>query len=365
MRYVLAALGAAAAAAMSAKTDRFAGRYALGKNLGPVNAKAGMRFDREDVGGDVRVVGGASSEVLGGANLASLLRDGFELARFLDAWEPHLPPAARAKGDWCVNLQAEASAVHAAVDMALRPSAARATCSPAILLEGAADFREASRTAFQSHTYAGSSARALANGANLLERLRARGQRRPLGPLRPRGRRRATAANLAFKKNAARSVLPYFVPVGGFMLTPRYDDEPELLAAAVADVAEAALETSDMGWAAAPAVGNFGRVCRYETSLNQREAEIAILATAYAYKAPGLWTIHVGEARALASERRRGASRRRPASRGSRERPSTTRRPTSSRRSGSATTPTRRPRPRWARRAWSSSRRRGYRGYVS
>ena len=145
MRYVLAA-------AMSAKTDRFAGRYALGKNLGPVNAKAGMRFDREDVGGDVRVVGGASSEVLGGANLASLLRDGFEverramaaleagepaealsvhtsagvppqLARFLDAWEPHLPPAARAKGDWCVNLQAEgASAVHAAVDMALQVS---------------------------------------------------------------------------------------------------------------------------------------------------------------------------------------------------------------------------------------------------
>ena len=43
--------------------------------------------------------------------------------------------------------------------------------SGAILLEGAADFREASRTAFQSHTYAGSSARALANGANLLERL--------------------------------------------------------------------------------------------------------------------------------------------------------------------------------------------------
>ena len=95
MRYVLAALGAAAAAAMSAKTDRFAGRYALGKNLGPVNAKAGMRFDREDVGGDVRVVGGASSEVLGGTNLASLLRDGFEDAeaalQALDALRTRLP----------------------------------------------------------------------------------------------------------------------------------------------------------------------------------------------------------------------------------------------------------------------------------
>ncbi|KAH8081091.1 synthetase [Aureococcus anophagefferens] len=399
-----------------------------------------MRFDREDVGGDVRVVGGASSEVLGGANLASLLRDGFEverramaaleagepaealsvhtsagvppqLARFLDAWEPHLPPAARAKGDWCVNLQAEgASAVHAAVDMALQglthpvrypvPSpflrrrgeedeafharlfadfttyldtyadeigvllvepqwgrrllltecwdldvdvvtfgkaiggGAGNLLSGAILLEGAADFREASRTAFQSHTYAGSSARALANGANLLERLpelagNVRDVHDAVGPImadladRSDGAVLAhgqgalwgglfahedaaarTAANLAFKKKcAARSVLPYFVPVGGFMLTPRYDDEPELLAAAVADVAEAALETAT--WAGrARLLPNFGRVCRYETSLNQREAEIAILATAYAYKAPGLWTIHLSPVRRPASPSR-------------------------------------------------------------
>ena len=33
-----------------------------------------------------------------------------------------------------------------------------------------------------------------------------------------------TAANLHFKKLCeAKGVLPYFVPVGGFMLTPRYD----------------------------------------------------------------------------------------------------------------------------------------------
>ena len=62
-----------------------------------------------------------------------------------------------------------------------------------------------------------------------------------------------TAANVNFKKKCAeRGVLPYFVPVGGFMLTPRYDDDPELLADAVSDVAACALETArDMGWAKA------------------------------------------------------------------------------------------------------------------
>ena len=57
-------------------------------------------------------------------------------------------------------------------------------------------------------------------------------------------------ANLKFKKKcAAARVLPYYVPVGGFMLTPRYDDDVDELKAAVVDLAEAALATSrEMGW---------------------------------------------------------------------------------------------------------------------
>ena len=47
----------------------------------------------------------------------------------------------------------------------------------------------------------------------------------------------------------------------------------------------------------ADAAQTLGRVCRYETSLSQREAEIAILATAYSHKAGAEWSIHVGEAR--------------------------------------------------------------------
>jgi len=60
---------------------------------------------------------------------------------------------------------------------------------------------------------------------------------------------RATA-NLDFKKRCLeKKVLPYFVPVGGFMLTPRYDDEPKAFAAAVKDMADCALETvKAMGW---------------------------------------------------------------------------------------------------------------------
>lgn len=60
-----------------------------------------------------------------------------------------------------------------------------------------------------------------------------------------------TAANLDFKKRCAEArVLPYFVPIGGFMLTPRYDDDPELLAAAVKEMSHCALETARaMGWA--------------------------------------------------------------------------------------------------------------------
>ena len=60
------------------RVDRFAGRYALGKNLPAVDRKAGFSFNRVD-NGEVRVLGGACSEVLGGSNLAALLSDGYEL----------------------------------------------------------------------------------------------------------------------------------------------------------------------------------------------------------------------------------------------------------------------------------------------
>ena len=126
--------------------ERFAGRYALGKNLPAVHSKQGFAFERANAG-EVRVLGGACSEVLGGANLAKLLQNGYdlevkamealrqsqpapalsvhtsagvppELDQFLSALEPHLPTESK---DWCVNLQAEgASAVHAAIDMGLQ-----------------------------------------------------------------------------------------------------------------------------------------------------------------------------------------------------------------------------------------------------
>ena len=38
---------------------------------------------------------------------------------------------------------------------------------------------------------------------------------------------------LTLTRCAAKRVLPYFVPVGGFMLTPRYDDDPEEFRAAL------------------------------------------------------------------------------------------------------------------------------------
>jgi len=558
--------------------DRFAGRYALGKNLPAVDTKTGFSFNR--VGsGEVRVLGGACSEVLGGANLAALLRDGWELEQramsslarsepaevlsihtsagvppqldhFLSALEPHLPGWARAENDWCVNLQAEgASAVHAAIDMALQayhgaedfnradartwvacgassyhgpastspggatPLGARAKglthpvrypvpspflrhrgeddasfhgrlltefrsyldtyeheigvllvepqwgssvaampwppallqayiaeaksrgiavvsdeimcglgrhgaqptpggtgcfltecweltpdvvtfgksigggaghlLSGAILLSGAERLSAASRTAFQSHTYAGSSARALANGAALLDALpswrpavqaigdaiapiaaelneasggavMAHGQGALWGGLFAHSDKNArTAANLAFKKRCADArVLPYFVPVGGFMLTPRYDDDPELLAGAVKEMAQCALETTrEMGWAPAAllplarpstpstppaqryqgpeeatssstaclldgpvgpwlasapladAAGELGRVVQHETSLEPREVAMAALATAYAHRAPAQWTSAVQAAKSAGLEK--------------------------------------------------------------
>uniref|UniRef100_A0A7S2H4L5 Uncharacterized protein n=1 Tax=Haptolina brevifila TaxID=156173 RepID=A0A7S2H4L5_9EUKA len=455
----------------AAVAERFAGRYALGKNQSPVGHKAGAEFLRGNVA--TRVIGGACSEVLGGANLAALLREGFELeARamaaltggmpaetlsihtsagvppqletFIDALAPHLPVD---DDDWCLNLQAEgASAVHAAIDMCLQASgqnisspsartgvavgqtsyhgppstspggsaplgsrakgltldaqypvptpffrrrgedsesfyarklaefkmyldeheheiavvlfepqwgssaaampwppqllkaytdAAKArglmvisdeimcglgrhghepaaggtgcflaevwdlqpdaiTFGKAIgggaghLLSGAALLKGASKlasgghgTALQSHTYAGSSARALLNGTALLNTLPkwrpnvqkigatiggivselqeksggaivCHGQGAKWGGIFAHEDAAARqAANVVFKKRCAdKRVLPYFVPVGGFMLTPRYDDDVEELRKAVTDLAECALATTrEMKWA--------------------------------------------------------------------------------------------------------------------
>ena len=131
----------------TAVSEHFAGRFALGKNHAPVKLKQSAKIIRD--GHSMRVLGGACSEVLGGKNLAAVLRAGFELEQrafaalesgqaaevlsihtsvgvpkqletFIRALEPHLPTTG---DDWCVNLQAEgASAVHAAIDMCLQAS---------------------------------------------------------------------------------------------------------------------------------------------------------------------------------------------------------------------------------------------------
>ena len=62
------------------QVDRFAGRYALGKNLPAVDKKSGFSFNRVD-SGEVRVLGGACSEALGGKNLHALLSDGCARSR--------------------------------------------------------------------------------------------------------------------------------------------------------------------------------------------------------------------------------------------------------------------------------------------
>ena len=76
--------------AASLAVDRFAGRYALGKNQLPVQKKAGADFMRDEVA--TRVVGGACSEVFAGPALAALLRPGHELEAValaaLEAGEP-------------------------------------------------------------------------------------------------------------------------------------------------------------------------------------------------------------------------------------------------------------------------------------
>ena len=132
----------------------------------------------------------------------------------------------------------------------------------------------------QSHTYAGSSSRALANGKALLDVLPnwrssvneigdavapicaklnsdadgaiiAHGQGALWGGLFAHSDpAQRTAANLKFKARCIeKGLLPYFIPVGGFMLTPRYDDDVEHLRQGVEAVAAAALETAqEMNW---------------------------------------------------------------------------------------------------------------------
>ena len=88
--------------------DRFAGRYAIGKNLPTVDRKSGFSFNRANTG-EVHVLGGACSEVLGGANLANLLRNGYELEmRAMAA----LPSSTR-RGAWEAIAKVRARAARA------------------------------------------------------------------------------------------------------------------------------------------------------------------------------------------------------------------------------------------------------------
>ena len=156
--------------------------------------------------------------------------------------------------------------------------------SGAALLNGASRLATAAHgTALQSHTYAGASARALLNGAALLDVLPswrphvqkigmtvggilAELQEKSDGAIITHGQgakwggifahqdaAARSAANLVFKKRCAeKNVLPYFVPVGGFMLTPRYDVDIDALSSSITDMAECALATTrEMGWPAA------------------------------------------------------------------------------------------------------------------
>ena len=130
----------------------------------------------------------------------------------------------------------------------------------------------------------------------------------------PRAR---TAANLDFKKRCAEAkVLPYFVPVGGFMLTPRYDDDPELLGAAIKEMASCALATArEMGWSKSALLPLDGpppsapkpverlrgpdlvTMDAPTTSFAPREIAVASLAVSYANRAPADWIQCVAAAR--------------------------------------------------------------------
>ena len=232
--------------------------------------------------------------------------------------------------------------------------------SGAILLTGASQLAQSSRTALQSHTYAGSSARALCNGAALLNRLTSlrtnvqaveKAVKPTLDKLRQDSGGRVltqgqgalwgglfahsdlaerTAANVALKKKCAeRGVLPYFVPVGGFMLTPRYDDDPTLLTSAVEDLAQCCLEVVDeMSWAtddllplSKPAEVTITSTTTTTTSasdhivqealqelekpcehLSDRDRAIVQLNTAYYHRCPQAWSLAAKHARTASLE---------------------------------------------------------------
>ncbi len=232
--------------------------------------------------------------------------------------------------------------------------------SGAILLTGASQLAQSSRTALQSHTYAGSSARALCNGAALLNRLTSlrdnvQAVERAVKPTLDRLRQDSggrvltqgqgalwgglfahsdlaerTAANVALKKKCAeRGVLPYFVPVGGFMLTPRYDDDPALLTSAVEDLAQCCLEVvNEMSWStddllplAKPAEVTITSTTTTTTSasepivqealseleapcahLSERDRAIVQLNTAYFHRCARAWSLAAKHARSASLE---------------------------------------------------------------
>jgi len=139
--------------ALSKSHCRYAGRLPAGTEQPVTIGKNGVRHIRRLPSGEekeILSVGLACSECFSGANLAKLLRPGFEyemkfmedltngtfasplsihtsagvspaLADFIEALEPHLPWKDIDSLDWCVSLQLEgASAVWAAIDMLLQ-----------------------------------------------------------------------------------------------------------------------------------------------------------------------------------------------------------------------------------------------------
>ena len=154
--------------------------------------------------------------------------------------------------------------------------------SGAILLHGASHLRAGAHgTALQSHTYAGASSRALLNGTELLKQLPSwrphiRAVSGAIAPVMQELTAKSGGAIIAHGQGcmwggmfahhsekeriaatrdlqhrcAAQGLKPYFsLPLGGFMLTPRYDDEPQKFGSAVQELASCALETvAKMGW---------------------------------------------------------------------------------------------------------------------
>jgi hypothetical protein len=131
------------------------------------------------------------------------------------------------------------------------------------------------------------------------------------------------------KKCADAGVLPYFVPVGGFMLTPRYDDDPALLTSAVEDLARCCVEVvNEMSWSeddllplgrpaeqipaatttttsavdhiVAEALTDMDRFDAVH--LNERDRAVVQLNTAYFHRCPAAWSAAAAHARSASLE---------------------------------------------------------------